>query len=278
MFMLERPAAGRIEAVVGAEGLSVAPGSPLGRPGRPLRAALRFALHAAGRPPVRCELLAGPGVMGLEPLLATDRPLEPGVEYTLLELAPCTGPEPARLLPLPRSGVHRGTRIRLAEGGSRPVEELRPGDLVATAGGAQPVLWLAPRLLPAIGSAAPVTVAAGALGSAADLVLGPDAAVSPAPEAPVLLRISALAQGGPIARRSGGRAEYWDVLLPRHDLLLAEGLAVASFLADATGLAALPEAERAALLAACRTARIDPPARPCRPVLDGAAALRRPAG
>jgi T5SS/PEP-CTERM-associated repeat protein/autotransporter passenger strand-loop-strand repeat protein len=128
-----------------------------------------------------------------------------------------------------------GTRIA-TEAGLVAVEDLAIGDRVITAGGTlEPVVWLGQRTVnckrhPKPETVWPVRVRAGALGRnvpVRDLYLSPDHAVF---ISDVLIPVSRLINGTSIARVKRDRITYYHVELPRHAVILAEGLTVESYL------------------------------------------------
>ncbi len=129
-----------------------------------------------------------------------------------------------------------GTLIRTTRG-DVPVEELREGDLVPTelGGAAAPVVWIGRRSVdcarhPEPRKVWPVRVRAGAFGPrrpARDLWLSPDHAVF---FEGVLIPVKYLINGAAIAQVPMDRVTYYHVELPRHDVILAEGLPTESFL------------------------------------------------
>jgi hypothetical protein len=131
--------------------------------------------------------------------------------------------------------VASGTRIATTDG-MVPVERLRPGMLVLTAGGvAAPITWLGHRKVtctkhPRPASVWPVRVRAGAFADnvpGRDLWLSPDHAIY---ANGVLIPIKHLIDGATIAQVSRATITYWHVELMRHDIILAEGLPVESYL------------------------------------------------
>ncbi|GAA0303764.1 Hint domain-containing protein [Rhodovulum strictum] len=148
-------------------------------------------------------------------------------------------------------------------GGPRLAGALRPGDMVLTADhGARPVLWAGrtDRVLSGPDDPArPIRIAAGALGGglpARNLVLSPQHRVLLAgpevarrcgmPEILVPARALLALEGVRVMR--GKRAiGYVHLLLARHEILTAEGLAVESFYPGRMALRLLPPAQRAAL-------------------------------
>jgi hypothetical protein len=121
-----------------------------------------------------------------------------------------------------------GTRIATATG-ERPVETLRPGDLVCTATGRHAsVVWVGLRT---VAGATPVCIAAGAIAPGVprtDLLLSPDHAVF---LDGVLIPARLLRNGATVrAAPATAPVTYVHVELDRHDLLVAEGLASESYL------------------------------------------------
>ena len=129
-----------------------------------------------------------------------------------------------------------GTRLATARG-TVPVESLRDGDLMLLADGAEalPVVWIGHREIdcrrhPAPHKVWPVRIAAGAFAPgvpARDLYLSPDHAVF---VRDVLVPAKGLVNGRSIVQQPVDRIGYWHVELPRHAVLLAEGLSVESLL------------------------------------------------
>jgi hypothetical protein len=129
-----------------------------------------------------------------------------------------------------------GTRIATARG-AVPVEELRVGDLARIAGGGfRPVQWIGSRRVdparhPKPESVAPVRIRRGAFGIGIphrDLFLSPDHAVF---ADGVLIPVKYLINGTAVSQDPAfGAIDYFHVELDRHDVLLAEGLPVESYL------------------------------------------------
>lgn len=128
-----------------------------------------------------------------------------------------------------------GTRIATPDG-PRAVEALRLGDPVSlAAGGAEPIVWIGHRHIacdrhPRPQRVWPVEVAAHAFAPgqpARPLRLSPDHAVF---AAGVLIPVHCLVNGTTIRQVPVPAIDYWHIELPRHAVLLAEGLAVESFL------------------------------------------------
>ena len=128
-----------------------------------------------------------------------------------------------------------GTGIRAPEG-DRPVESLRPGDMVTLAGGGKAaVVWAGHRRVdcarhPSPANVWPVRVRADAFGPSVpsrDVWLSPDHAVF---VDGVLIPVKHLIDGDTIAQVPVDRVRYFHIELASHDVLLAEGLPVESYL------------------------------------------------
>lgn len=137
-----------------------------------------------------------------------------------------------------------GTRIATPDG-QRPIESLAAGDLVETLdNGAQPILWMGRTEVAATGRFAPIRVAPGVLGNRRALLLSPehrvlrrDAQVQllfGADEA--LVAVKTLVDGRNVTRVEGGRISYQHLLLPRHEIVFAEGAMAETLLPCETAL------------------------------------------
>ena len=131
-----------------------------------------------------------------------------------------------------------GTAIR-CEGGSRRVEELRPGDRVWTLdSGFQPLRWIGLREVAAVGRFAPVRIRAGTFGDHADLLVSPQHRVlirDPLADlafgtSEVLVAAKHLVDGDAVQIREGGSVTYVHLLFDKHEILLSNGLTTESFL------------------------------------------------
>lgn len=131
-----------------------------------------------------------------------------------------------------------GTRIKVP-GGTRPIETLRPGDMVRTRDdGLQPVRWIAQRTVPATGALAPIRFEAGALGDHEAIAVSPQHRMlvrDPLAElmfweSEVLVKAKDLVNGESIARVEGGEVTYVHIMFDRHQIVYANGLASESFL------------------------------------------------
>ena len=158
-----------------------------------------------------------------------------------------------------------GTRIETPEG-PRPVEDLREGDLVQTKDdGAQEIQWIGSRRMSgarlfAMPHLRPVRIRAGAFGIERPdeellvspghrmLIRGPVAqALFNTPE--VLVSASDLVNSSTVAVDLAVReVTYIHLLLPRHQILWANGVETESFHPASTSLSTLSDGDRARLL------------------------------
>jgi hypothetical protein len=129
------------------------------------------------------------------------------------------------------AGTHIGTA-----GGNVPVEDLAVGDHVITlAGEYRPIVWIGHRHVkcrrhPDPAAAQPIRIEAGAFGDGVPdraLYLSPDHAVS---VGDALIPIKHLLNGTTVWQTSVAEVTYYHIELATHDLLLAEGLPVESYL------------------------------------------------
>jgi collagen type I alpha len=128
-----------------------------------------------------------------------------------------------------------GTRI-LTPRGEVPIERLHRDDLVLTISGqTQPISWVGHRLVdfqnhPNRQRVLPVRIAAHAFGPGRpkrDLLLSPDHAVF---VEGVLIPIRHLINGSNVTQVEWQTITYYHIELPRHDVLLAEGMPAESYL------------------------------------------------
>ncbi len=136
----------------------------------------------------------------------------------------------------------RGTRLATTRG-EIAVENLREGDLAITAAGAvRPIAWVGHvdvecRRHPRPESVIPVRVRRGAFGAdlpSRDVLLSPSHAVF---AEGVLIPVGRLVNGASITREEHtGHVTYYHVELPTHDVVLAEGVPVESYLDEGNRL------------------------------------------
>ena len=121
----------------------------------------------------------------------------------------------------------RGTRITLASGEQRPVEDLQVGDRVLTRDdGPQDVRWIGQTTLRSPDHRIFVYQREDALGAG---------------RAEVLIKVRHLINGDTVFQRDGGFVDYFQLLFDDHQIVYAEGIAAESLLIDPRTRGALPE-------------------------------------
>ncbi|MEX5726847.1 Ca2+-binding RTX toxin-like protein [Rhodovulum iodosum] len=150
-----------------------------------------------------------------------------------------------------------GTGI-LTPRGERPVETLRPGDLVITAdAGPQPIRWVGARTVAAEGKLAPIRIARGLMDNHADLMVSPQhrmlfegyQAQLLFNSHQVLVPAKHLVDYHAVCPEPGGEVTYVHLLFDRHQIVFANGARSESFHPGQLGLDAIAPAARQELLA-----------------------------
>lgn len=170
-------------------------------------------------------------------------------DYTLIEAH--DGPGSARLTDLTCVAFTAGTMITMADGASRMIEDIQPGEMVLTREhGAQPLRVNAKSTMRAHGNLAPVVISAGVLGNDRDLAIAPHHRVfiyrrdtdHTAPAREVLVEAKFLIDNTRIWQREGGYVDYYALVFDRHEIIYAEGVPAESLLVSDTTLHTMPHA------------------------------------
>ena len=233
-LLLQRPEAG---------GQSVDSGSEVGSAGDAVRLEARYTLMAPDGDKVDLLILS----------LASGRvalPLSPkgsGVDYMLLSVE--AAPEDLQLADVLCLSFARGTMITLATGKQTAIESLHPGAQVLTRDhGRQPVRWIGHARLRAVGSFAPVVIAAGTIGNAGDLIVSQHHRVflyqrqrSPGlATSELLVQARDLVDGATVYLREGGFVDYFSLVFDRHEIIYAEGVPSESLMVNDATVNRLP--------------------------------------
>ncbi|MAQ86283.1 MAG: hypothetical protein CMH12_24315 [Maritimibacter sp.] len=198
----------------------------------------------------RDDMIAGTFVMQLADL-------RPRTEYALVAVDTETARQ--KFAALACVSFTRGTRITMADGAQRPIEDIRPGDSVLTRdSGAQTVRWVGQQTVRASGAFAPITIAPGALNNEGPLKLSPNQRLFVyqredtlgAGRSEVAIKAEYLVNGETVTRGNGGFVEYFQILFDAHEFIFAEGIATESLALDTRTGPALPREIRAKLTAA----------------------------
>jgi Hint domain len=162
----------------------------------------------------------------------------PGQTFVLNQVSGSQSDIVVRPTPVPPGPVEcfaAGTRIAIRRG-SVAVEELHVGDLVMTVSGRlQPIQWMGRRTVkcrrhPAADRVQPVRIAPHAFGEnrpRRPLLLSPDHSVF---VEGVLIPVRFLINGTTVAQLDVATISYYHMELPRHDVVLAEGLPSETYL------------------------------------------------
>ena len=234
-----------IQAETGA-GQHVAPGSEVGTPGDALSLVARHVMMTAEGDCVDILLIRHEEDQHLYALPLS--PIVPRTDYTLIEAH--EDPGTARLSDLVCIAFTTGTLITMAGGAQRPIETLAPGDRVLTRdSGPQPVRLVSKATLPALGTFAPVVIAAGTLGNESDLVVAPHhrvflyrrGAKRIGDTSEILVQAKHLVDGEHVWRREGGYVDYYALVFDRHEIIYAEGIPVESLQVSEATLNLMPE-------------------------------------
>lgn len=196
-------------------------------------------------------------IEGVLCLYLPTEPLEPGLDYPEARALPhagrAAGPEEIAHL----SALGTGTMIA-TDLGPQPIDWMRPGDRVLTRdNGYQPLLWLGQHTMPrrAPPETRPLCLAADCFGEALperDILVTPATGILLAGhelelwfgESEMLARARHAAPG---AVPGSGRQQLYSLLFEAPEVILAEGMWVASVQANSAYLALLPERVRMAL-------------------------------
>ena len=144
----------------------------------------------------------------------------------------------------------RGTRITMATGEQRPIEDLAVGDKVLTRDdGVQAVRWIGQSTVRAVGEFAPICISAGTLNNDTDLIVSPDHRLFiyqredrlGAGRSELLVKVRHLVNGDTVRVQDGGFVDYFQLLFDSHQIIYAEGIAAESMLIDSRTKAVLPQ-------------------------------------
>lgn len=220
----------------------VAPESSIGRPGQAVSPLARHQIMGERGGTVEILVLD----LGGERLALALGPLSPSDEYTLISSAKIEG----ELANVAQVSFTRGTRITMANGLQKPVEDLVAGDRVLTRDhGPQPVRWTGTQTVRAEGSNAPVIIAREALNNADELMLSPDHRLFiyqhqdrlGKGRAELLVRARNLVDDEAIWRAPAGHVDYFHLLFDAHEIIYVAGIPAESLLVSPDVLAGLGE-------------------------------------
>lgn len=175
-------------------------------------------------------------------------PLQPKTDYTLLGMDRASARR--RFAQLATVSFTRGTKITLATGEQKPIEDLQVGDRILTRDdGVQSIRWIGQTTVRATGEIAPILIREGVLNNSDDLVVSPDHRLFVyqrndrigAGNAELLVKARHLVNGDTVVVQDGGFVDYFQLLFDRHHIIYAEGIAAETLLLDDATRPAIPE-------------------------------------
>ncbi len=173
--------------------------------------------------------------------------MRPRLDYALVNID--TSNPRAKFASLASVSFSRGTRITLATGEQRRIEDLRVGDKVLTRdNGVQPVRWIGHQTVRATGAMAPIVISKGTFNNTRELRLSPNQRLFVyqredklnAGQAEVTVKAELLVNGDSVTRSDGGFVDYYQILFDNHEFIFAEGIATESMTIDHRTSPALP--------------------------------------
>jgi len=144
----------------------------------------------------------------------------------------------------------RGTRITMASGQQRPIEDLQVGDKVLSRDdGPQVVRWIGQTTMRAVGDFAPILISKGTLNNENDLIVSPNHRLFiyqrideiGAGRSEILVKAKHLVNNDTVTVIEGGFVDYFQLLFDDHQIIFAEGIAAESLLLDQRTTPALPD-------------------------------------
>lgn len=173
--------------------------------------------------------------------------IRPRVDYALVNID--TETPRSRFAELACVSFTRGTRITMATGEQRPIEDIKVGDRVLTRdNGVQMVRWVGLQTVRSVGAFAPIVIKAGALNNIGELRLSPNQRLFvyqredklKTGKKEVTVKAEFLVNGDTVTRSNGGFVDYFQILFDAHEFIFAEGIATESMTIDQRTSPALP--------------------------------------
>ncbi|MGR3712122.1 MAG: Hint domain-containing protein [Shimia sp.] len=184
-------------------------------------------------------------------------PLSPKTNYVLVGFDRDNAA--VRLAQLACVSFTAGTRITLATGEQRLIEEVRVGDRVLTRDdGPQPVRWVGHSVHRATGEFAPIVITAGTLNNTNDLRVSPDHRLFiyqredhlGVGRSELLIKARHLVNDTTVYAQEGGFVDYYQIMFDDHQIIFAEGISAETMQIDTRTQSVLPEEVKDQLRAA----------------------------
>lgn len=175
-------------------------------------------------------------------------PMTPKTDYVLVGYDKESAP--IRLAQLACVSFTAGTRITLATGEQKLIEEMQVGDRVLTRDdGPQPVRWIGHTVHRATGEFAPVVITAGTLNNTNDLRVSPDHRLFiyqredrlGVGRSELLIKARHLVNGTTVYAQEGGFVDYFQIMFDDHQIIFAEGISAETMQIDTRTEPAVPE-------------------------------------
>ncbi|MCK8483876.1 Hint domain-containing protein [Aliiroseovarius sp. S2029] len=155
----------------------------------------------------------------------------------------------------------------LTDRGERPIQDLRPGDMVVTRdNGVQPIRWMGQKTVSGTGPLAPIRIAPGGFGNDRPLLVSPQHRMVFAgyeasllfAEREVMVPAKHLLDGRGAVLAPMEQVTYFHMMFDRHEVVFANNAATESFHPGHQGLAAIDAAARDELFSLFPELRADP--------------------
>ncbi len=155
----------------------------------------------------------------------------------------------------------------LTDRGERPIQDLRPGDMVVTRdSGLQPIRWMGRKTVSGHGKLAPIHIGQGRFGNDRPLLVSPQHRMVYAgheatllfAEREVMVPAKHLVDGKGVVVRPMDQVTYFHMMFDRHEVVFANKAATESFHPGHEGLGAIDDAARAELFTLFPDLRADP--------------------
>ncbi len=175
-------------------------------------------------------------------------PLTPQTDYVLVGYDRDTAA--VRLAQLACVSFTSGTRITLATGEQRLIEDIQIGDRVLTRDdGAQPVRWIGHTVHRATGEFAPIVITAGTLNNTDDLRVSPDHRLFiyqredklGVGRSELLIKARHLVNDTTVFAQEGGFVDYYQIMFDDHQIIFAEGISAETMQVDTRTQSVLPD-------------------------------------
>ncbi len=189
-------------------------------------------------------------------------PLTPKCDYVLVGID--RGAASTKLAQLACVSFTGGTRITMATGEQRRVEDLTVGDRVLTRDdGPQEVRWIGHAVQRASGEFAPIVITAGTLNNTQDLRVSPDHRLFVyqrhdhigVGRSELLIKARHLVNGDTVYADEGGFVDYYQIMFDTHQIIFAEGISAETMQMDTRTRPAVPEEVKERLRPVSNTAR-----------------------